>query len=130
MKKKIKGYTLSDNMTINKLKKNGFKEDDFINKIPTPKYYYNEFLVYDIELHIEIAVNSDGTFNFDDIDNIYVIDDNFGQPYYPFYSDNHEFGFLNKVIFRYNQVMDKFVEKGILKSKELENEDKVKKLIK
>ena len=130
MNKKIKRYTLNDNISINKLKKNGFKEGGFIKEIPIPKYFYNEFLVYDIELHIEIAINSDGTFTFDDYNNIYVIDDNFGQPYYPFYSDNHEFEVLNKVITRYNQVMDKFVEKGILKSKELENEDKVKKLIK
>lgn len=130
MKPEIKKYELSDKITIKKLKKNNFKEGGFMKDIPSPKYYYNKNLIDDIELHIEININPDGTFNFDDFDNIIVLDDNFCQPYYPFYESKEVFSFLNKVIKEYNKTMDELVEKGIFKEKILEKANDNKKLIK
>ena len=124
MKPEIKKYELSDKITIKKLKKNNFKEGGFMKDIPSPKYYYNKNLIDDIELYIE------RTFNFDDFDNIIVLDDNFCQPYYPFYESKEEFSFLNKVIKEYNKTMDELVEKGIFKEKILEKANDNKKLIK
>ncbi|MBQ9023629.1 MAG: hypothetical protein IJ105_00235 [Bacilli bacterium] len=126
MKPEIKKYILNDNLTINKLKKNNFKEGGFIKEIPSPKYYYYKRLIDDIELHIEISVNNDETFNFDDFDNIIVLDDSFCQPYTPFYESKKGFSFLNKVIIEYNKAMDELVEKGILKEKQLEIENDIK----
>ena len=130
MKIEIKKYDLNDNLTIKKLKKNNFKEGGFIKEIPSPKYYYNRYLIDDIELHIEIVINSDNSFTFDDFDNVLVLDENFCQPYFPFYENKKGFPFLNKVIIEYNNAMDELVKKGILKEKKLEKENDNKKLIK
>ena len=130
MRSEIKKYELNDKITIKKLKKNKFKEGGFMKNIPYPKYYYNRYLSYNIEFHIEISVNPDGTFTFDDFDNIVVLDDNFCQPYYPFYENDIDFPILNKIIMEYNKVMDEFVKKGILKEKNLEKDKDNKKLIK
>ena len=132
MKPEIKKYILNDNLTINILKKNNFKEGGFIKKIPFPKYYYYKKLIDDIELHIEISVNNDEIFIFNDFDNIIVLDDSFCQPYTPFYESKKGFPFLNKVIIEYNNAMDELVEKGILKEKQFEKENdiKINKLIK
>ena len=130
MKPEIKKYELSEKLTIKKLKKNNFKEGGFVKEIPSPKYYYNENLIDDIELHIEISINPDETFNFDDFDNVLILDENFCQPYFPFYENKKGFPFLNKVIIEYNKAMDELVKKGILKEKKLEKENNNKKLIK
>lgn len=130
MKPKIKKYELNDNVTIKKLEKNNFNKGGFMKKIKSPKYYYNKYLVDDIELHIEIGINPDKTLSFDDYDNIIVLDDNFCQPYYPFYEEKKGFKFLNKVILEYNNTMDEFVKNGIFKEKILEKENDTKKLIK
>lgn len=123
MRRKTKRYTLSDNVTKEKLEEAGFRKGGFMSGIPFPKYFYNQCLCKDIELHIEVRNNSDGTFFFDDQYSTYVIDDEFGQPYYPFYTKDENFPFLNKVILEYNKVMDKLVEKGILKELVLEQEE-------
>lgn len=65
--------------------------------------------LYDsIELHITIKTNP---IKFDDFEDTLVLDDDFCQPYTPFYGDNYkkdvkDFPFLEKVIDRYNQVMN------------------------
>ena len=56
------------------------------------------------------------------------MDDAYGQPYTPFY-DNKPFQFLNIVIMKYNEVMDKLVAGGVLKEKELIREDGVMKKV-
>lgn len=126
MIKEIKRYTLSDNLSIDMLKKNNFKNGGYLKKIPHPKYSYNKYLADEIELHIEIGINEDGTFNFDDFDNIIVLDDNFCQPYYPFYEYDKGFPFLNELIKEYNNSMDNLVKDGILKEKNIEKENNVK----
>lgn len=129
MRKGTKRYELNDNVTLENLLNNNFKEGGFMKEIPSPKYYYYKRLIDDIELYIEVNINGNEITNFDDINNILVIDDSFCQPYYPFYEGKKEFDFLNKVIKKYNEAMDELVEKGILKEKILK-EDNNKKLIK
>ena len=130
MKPEIKRYELNDNVTIKKIKKNNFNEGGFMEKIISPKYHYSKYLLDDIEIHIEIGVNLDETLYFDDFDNIVVLDDNFCQPYYPFYENENGFPYLNKVILEYNKTMDGLVKKGIFKEKTLEKENNNKRLIK
>ena len=127
MKPIIKRYKLNENLTKEKLLKNGFKEGGFLKEIPYPKYYYYKLLTDDIELHIEINENIDKTLNFDD-NNIVILDNNFCQPYYPFYENENGFLYLNKVIIEYNKCMDNLVSKGILIEKKLEKENDIKKL--
>lgn len=122
MREIIKRYVLDDSVNIDKLVGNHFTEGGFISEIPSPKYSYSSYLVGDIEIHIEIAINLDGTLFFDDCDSIYIIDDYFGQPYYPFYNETFDNKFVNKVIIRYNQFMDDFVKKGIFKQLNLDKE--------
>ena len=115
---KIKKYKLNENVSIETLKKNGFKEGGFMNEVPSPKYKYNKYLVDDIELCIEISVNEDKSLSFDDFNNVLVLDDEFCQPYTDFYNtqnpDSIVSGYLNRVISKYNEEMDELVKKGIL----------------
>ena len=65
-------------------------------------------LVDDIELDIYVQTVP---IQFNDFENIEVMDFAFGQPYTPFYGDNYkkyinDFPYLQKVIKRYNKVMD------------------------
>ena len=126
MKTEKKEYILNDKLKIKTLKKNDFKEGGFMKNVPAPKYFYNKNLIDDIQLHIEISINPDGTFSFDDFDNIIVLDDNFCQPYYPFYTSDNDFPYLNKVIKKYNKAMDELIENGILKEKTIKKDDNVK----
>ena len=124
MLKTIKRYELSEDVTVEQLESLGFNKfnKDVDGQNVT---YYNKCsqLYKDIELFVDIFINEDGTLSFDDCDNVLVIDDNFGQPYTPFY-DNKQFQFLSVVIYRYNEFMDKLVEEGILKPMILEEEMK------
>ena len=123
MREIIKRYVLNDNVNVEKLVSNYFSAGGFMKEIPSPKYSFSHYLIDEIEINIEIAVNSDGSLYFDDYDSIYIIDDNFGQPYYPFYNEKFDNPFINKVIVKYNEFMDEFVKKGILKELVLEKED-------
>ena len=82
MRNNVKRYILNDNIENNLLEKNGFKKGGFLSEIPSPKYYYNKNIMNELLLHIEINIDSAGIFNFDDFDNVIVLDDMFGQPYY------------------------------------------------
>lgn len=118
MRETIKNYELQSNLTIEKLKMSGFLEGGFLKRVPNPKYFINKPLTDSILLHIEIVVNPDNTLSFDDSNSIIVLDDDFCQPYYPFYDDSIDSHFLNSVIIRYNTVMDEFVKKGVFSYKE------------
>lgn len=128
MREIIKRYVLNEDVNVDKLISNYFSEGGFMKEIPSPKYSYGHYLIDEIEINIEIAVNSDGTLYFDDYDSIYIIDDTFGQPYYPFYNKDFENPFINKVIVKYNEFMDEFVKKGIFKEMVLEKEENNKEL--
>ena len=110
MLKSIKRYELNDGVTIKDLKDSGFLAAE-----PNKLNYYSP-LYNDIDLFVNISLSDDGMLFFDDETMVQVIDDNFGQYYTPFYN-NKPFAFLNFVIYRYNEVMDVLVEKGILKIK-------------
>lgn len=130
MKSSIKRYLLNDDISIEKLKENGFKEGGFMREIKPPKYYFNRNLYSDIDLHIEIGINQDNTYYFDDINSVIVIDNSFCQPYYPFYTDDMKSSVLDEVIKAYNEVMNDLVKKGILKQKQQKKTNYSKKLIK
>ena len=125
MREKMKRYELANNVDVNTLIKSGFREGGFIKEMPSPKYFYYKYLLNDIELHVEVSVNADGTLFFDDYTSVYVIDDTFGQPYMPFYNEEFDSHYLNKVIIKYNEAMDSLVEKGIFKKLKKKNKEKV-----
>ena len=121
MRNQIKRYELGNNITVEKLKKCEFREGGFMRSVKAPKFTYYQPLIEDIELYVEIGLNDDNTFSFDDSHSVEVVDDNICQPYYPFYNEEKDFPFLNKVIDEYNKTMDCLVCNGILKEKKLEN---------
>ena len=123
---KIKEYELSNDISIDRLKEAGFEPGGWIEEVSEPKMYICVPLYDEIDIHIEIAISKDGSFIFDDSSCIYVIDEEFGQPYMPFYNSNVGFKYLNEVIKAYNVYMDNLVDLGILKEKNT----KVKKLTK
>ena len=122
----IKRYELSDNLTVAQLKEVGFKQGGWIPGIDEPKMNYARVLIDDIELHIEVSVIDGKVSNFDDYNNIYIFDDNYGQVYTPFYNSTSNFPYLDRVISRYNEEMDKLFTKGILKSINSKEKTKVK----
>jgi len=107
----IKRYQLKSDITKEKLIEVGFKNSDWQEKFKKPMVNYFANLIDDIELHIEIKTD---LMEFDDFENVLVLDSNFGQPYTPFYNAKISFEFLDKVIENYNMQMDKLVDKGIL----------------
>ena len=130
MLKSINRYELGNNVTIDMLSRAGFHSDyGWMKEIEKPKMTYFKMLDGDIELWIEISVKEESNIEFDDEKNVAIIDDDFGQYYYGFYNDVST-PYINKVIEKYNKVMDGFVEKGILKRKKLENEKDVQKVYK
>ena len=114
-----KNFSLSDDISIDKLIDAGFKLGGWIKDVEGPKYYICKNLIGDIEIQLEISVK-DNYYEFDDFKNIYVIDDNFCQPYIPFYTSDYGFAFLNDVIDKYNDFMDNLVNKNILIENKLE----------
>ena len=121
MRKDIKRYDLNESITLDKLKENNFRKGGFIKDTSPVKYFYDRYLVDGILLHIEIGINKDGTFNFDDYNNIYVLNDKLRKPYYPFYSDNQYSEILDLIIIKYNQIMDDLTKKDILQEKVINN---------
>lgn len=123
-----KEFVINSNVTISKLEEVGFKKGGWINGVNEPRYYINDNILDEIDIHIEISI-VDNNINFDDLKNVYIIDENFGQPYTPFYESEFGFKFLNNVIDNYNKYMNNLVNKGILQEK-IKEKDLVKKLIK
>ena len=104
-------YELNPDITIDKLKEIGFKQGGWMSNIEKPKMSYVRPLVEDIELCIEINTN---TFDFNEDENIVVIDDNFCQAYFPFYNEDATFEYALKVKRAYNDKMDSLVDEGLL----------------
>ena len=80
----------------------------YVNK--NSKYVCYKRLVGDIEVNIAFPEN---LAEWNDFDYILVMDDEFGQPYTPFYEANHPFTFLLNVIGNYNKLLNSlsFLEK-------------------
>lgn len=67
------------------------------------------FKEFDFEYSIDIAFGSDIN-DWNDFDNVLVMDEDFGQPYTPFYGENYgkdidDFPALEDVILKYNVFM-------------------------
>lgn len=68
-----------------------------------------EFTIDDAEISVSIAFFRDIS-DWDDFHNVLVLDEDWGQPYIPFYGNNYKaditnFPFLEKVIAKYNEYM-------------------------
>lgn len=109
---RINHYKIKEGVTKELLLSHSFRDGGFINEIEKPKFFYTVNLINDIELHIEININ---TLKFDDYDNVLILDDMFGQPYYPFYEKSDRvIPQIAKVRKRYNEEMDKLCNLNIL----------------
>lgn len=70
------------------------------------------------EFSFDVAIDLDDLKSWNDFDNLEVIDDDFGQPYYAFFraqDSGHSFPFLDMIIKKYENQMSKLVEAKILK---------------
>lgn len=107
---KIKKFKLKDNITEKDLIALGFKNGgSWVKKdaeLCLSVYFeYNDMFEYSIHIAFSSNIN-----DWNDFDNILVLDEDFCQPYTPFYGDNygkdvHDFPVLENVITRYNEVM-------------------------
>ena len=104
---RMKRYKLRDGINSHDLAKLGFKDGSWLeenkNRLVMSKRIR---LVGRIELNIIIPMEDE----FDDFKDILVLDDEFCQPYTPFYGKNYgaeieHFKFLETVIDHYNQAM-------------------------
>lgn len=105
---KAKSYKLKDGITAECLLDTGFKEG-YWNYKDGKCVSKRIQLMGNMELELFIKTNP---MNFDDFENVIVMDSAFGQPYIPFYGDNYkqmiEGGdYLSEVVKRYNEEMDK-----------------------
>lgn len=110
MLKEIKQYKLKPNITKEDLIKAGFKEGGWQKQFKEPKVSYYTKLIDSIGLYIEMETNP---IQFNCFNNVLVLDEEFCQPYIPFYNSDYIFNFLSKVIKKYNYEMDILVAKGI-----------------
>ena len=104
---KAKSYKLKDSITLDDLLNAGFK-DGYWNYKDGDCVSKRVQLMGNMELELFIKRNP---MNFDDFENVIVMDSAFGQPYTPFYGDNYKEyieggSYLTEVVKRYNEVMD------------------------
>lgn len=108
---KANSYKLKDNITRRDLIELGFKEGNWQSKYKDIECVSKSIMLFgDINLNICIKTNP---MEFDDYEDVLMLDDAFCQPYTPFYGDNYKkeiagFRFLEKVIDKYNEAMDSF----------------------
>ena len=106
---KANTYKLKEGITVEDLDKLGFYKNYWLNEDKNRECMGKSImLIGGVELDMYIKINP---IEFDDFDNILVLDSSFCQPYTPFYGDNYKrditnFDFLEKVIDRYNQAMN------------------------
>lgn len=122
MLKEVKRYKLADiskEELVEKLKKLDFKKGSWQNKYKDKNVMSKCFpLCKSIEVHITIDIDK---LNFNDSDDVLVLDDDFCQAYTPFYNYeklNTSFAFLFNVVKAYNRVMDILVSAGVLINQE------------
>ena len=104
----IHRYKLKDGATIEKITKEFRKRHiplksggTYINKNAA----YCTFKNLADDISVNIAFPEDLS-EWDDFEYVLVLDENFGQPYTPFYESKEPFMFLLNVIGRYNKFMD------------------------
>ena len=108
---KIKRFKLKDGITKEKLVSLGFKDGGSWIKEDSELYLCEYF--EDRKIDFEYSINISFSLNindWDDYDNVLVLDEDFLQPYTPFYYDNYgkditNFPVLESVIAKYNEFM-------------------------
>ena len=109
---KLKNDIIKDDLTSLGFKNGGswIKEDAELFICKSFEYKRDGFERYPFEYSISVAFSSDIN-DWNDFDNVLILDEDFCQPYTPFYGDNYgkdinNFPVLEDVIFRYNEFMD------------------------
>lgn len=122
---KINRYKLKDGITEKDLSKYNLRNGGkYIMADATT--FLSEKLIKDITLDLCFPKNLS---KWNDFDYILVLDEEFGQPYTPFYkfidgeTPNNVSPFLRRVVANYNRVMDSFDFLEKLPGKELKRED-------
>ena len=108
---KIKRFKLKDNVTRDDLIALGFRNGGSWIKKDTELFLSRcfEYKETEFEYSISIAFSSDIN-DWNDFDNVLVLDEDFCQPYAPFYEYNYgeditDFPTLENTIFKYNEFM-------------------------
>ena len=108
---KIKRFKLKDNVTRDDLIARGFRNGGSWIKKDAELFLSRcfEYKETEFEYSISIAFSSDIN-DWNDFDNVLVLDEDFCQPYTPFYGDNYgkditDFPTLENIIFKYNEFM-------------------------
>jgi len=110
---KINTYVLKPNVTIADLQALKVRDGgDWINK--ESRYFLSGN--YSIKRNFEFSINiafKENIQDWNDFDNILVLDEDFCQPYTAFYNHNYKkdvsnFEYLEYVIQKYNEYMDRF----------------------
>ena len=108
---KIKRFKLKDNVTRDDLIALGFRNGGSWIKKDAELFLSRcfEYKETEFEYSISIAFSSDIN-DWNDFDNVLVLDEDFCQPYIPFYGDNYgkditDFPTLENIIFKYNEFM-------------------------
>jgi hypothetical protein len=132
-KHKMKRYELSDyflSLTtgeqISLLTNTGFKKGFWREPEKLSHYWMTyHFCLFNsekerisYEFSFDVAIDIYDLKSWNDFDNLEVIDDDFGQPYYAFFraqDSGHSFPFLDMIIKKYENQMSKLVEAKILK---------------
>lgn len=101
---KVKKYKLKENIKVNDILNNGFEYS-------VDCKYVTKFITLKGPIILYIKIPLDNIYSFDFYNNIDVLDDNFCQPYTPFY-DNYNSDIVNNkyltiIVNRYNEEMDK-----------------------
>lgn len=104
--KKMKRFKVKDGVTKEDLIALGFREGGTWIK-QDAKLFVSKMLNNNISINIAFG---DNIADWDDFINIDVLDEDWGQPYTPFYGDNYgkeisNFPYLENVIEKYNKVM-------------------------
>lgn len=103
MKCKIKKYKLKNDIKINDILNDGFEYS--LNR-----RYLTKFTKLKGSIILYISIPLEDIYSFDFYKNIDVLDDDFCQPYMPFYDnyckDVDDDSYLGEVIRRYNDEMD------------------------
>ena len=132
-KRKMKRYELSDYfLSLNTaeqivlLTEAGFKEGFWRESKKSDHHWMTHYFCLfnsekeknSYEFSFDVAIDLDDLKSWNDFDNLEVIDDDFGQPYYAFFraqDSGHSFPFLDMIIKKYENQMSKLVKSKILK---------------
>lgn len=107
---KANSYRLKDEITRERLIELGFKDGSWLTEDKNTECVSKSIMLgNDIELNLVIKTNP---MEFDDYEDVLVLDGDFCQPYTPFYGDSYkknikDNAFLMNVVKRYNEEMNK-----------------------